>query len=522
MWYCNRLSARRIDSVIANNLPTVEGDRGTRDQHRPHLYKLILVAVCFTCIGLLIASRFDFTGSTVAQVATNISQTGAYPVVDRDGEYESPFVAVVEKVQSAVVNISARSQETQVPWWHQRGNFATSSGSGFFFREDGYILTNAHVVKDAEKLTVTTASGYKYPAKLVGSDPGTDLAVIKIDPKPDEKITIIPFGDSDNLRVGDWAIAIGNPFPQQGLDRTVTVGVISAVGRGDLFFGAETPQYQSYIQTDASINPGNSGGPLLNLRGECVGINAAISSPTGTSVGIGFAIPVSLARSIVPDLIATGKASRGWLGVWLDDITEAEAQNAGLKEVKGVMVDKLFPNSPAEKAGVKPGDIVVAFNGHPVANRRELSVLVSTIKGGQPVPMDIIRDGEEVRLTTVIGDKDQFLTAAGSADSINRAGKSDTDSRSWLGMELTPFTVDKARTLGAEFVAGLYVEQVFAGTPADNASITRGTVVLQVEGEAVKNLDDILRVQKTASQDGRVSLIVVEPDGTIARKVVRL
>jgi serine protease Do len=510
--------------MTANNLPTVEGDRGTRDHRRPHLYKLIIVAVCFTCIGLLIASRFDFTGASIAQTSTNIGQTGAYPVVERNGEYESPFVAVVERVQAAVVNISARSQETQVPWWHQRGNFATSSGSGFFFREDGYILTNAHVVKDAEKLTVTTASGYKYPAKLVGSDPGTDLAVIKIDPKTEDKIVVIPFGDSDNLKVGDWAIAIGNPFPQQGLDRTVTVGVISAVGRGDLYFGDETPQYQSYIQTDASINPGNSGGPLLNLRGECVGINAAISSPTGTSVGIGFAIPVSLARSIVPDLIATGKASRGWLGVWLDDITEAEAQLAGLKEVKGVVVDSLFPNSPAEKAGIKPGDIVVAFNGHPVANRRELSVQVSTIKGGQPVPMDVIRDGDEVRLTTVIGDRDQFLTSSAPANnrSGNRAGKPDSESRTWLGMELTPFTVDKARTLGAEFVAGLYVEQVFSGTPADNASITRGTVILQVEGDAVKSIDDILRVQKTASQDGRVSLIVVEPDGTIARKVVRL
>ena len=509
--------------MSTNNLPTVEGDRGTREHRRPHLYKLIIVAVCFTCVGLLIASRFDFSGSSVAQSPTNIGQTGAYPVVERNGEYESPFVAVVEKVQSAVVNVSARSRETQLPWWHQGSNYGMSAGSGFFFREDGYILTNNHVVKDADKLTVTTASGYRYPAKLVGSDPGTDLAVIKIEPKSDEKIVVIPFGDSDNLKVGDWAIAIGNPFPQQGLDRTVTVGVISAVGRGDLNFGEETPFYQSYIQTDASINPGNSGGPLLNLKGECVGINSAISSPTGSSVGIGFAIPISFARSIVPDLIATGKASRGWLGVWLDDITESEAQLAGLNEVKGVVVDSLFPNSPAEKAGVKPGDIVVAFNGHPVANRRELSVQVSTVKKGQPVPMDVVRDGEQVRLSTVIGDREQFLTSSESAGNLGRrAGEPGAGNRTWLGMELTPFTVEKARSLGAEFVAGLYVEQVFAGTPADNASITRGTVILQVEGDAVKTIDDILRVQKAAAQDGRVSLIVVEPDGAIARKVVRL
>jgi S1-C subfamily serine protease len=237
-------------------------------------------ALLMILVGIIIASRFDLHNTSVAQQPTNIAQTGAYPVVSQDGELESPFVSVVERVQNAVVNISATSREEYVPWWQHGSGVQTSSGSGFFFREDGYILTNNHVVKNAQKMYVTAASGYKYEAKLVGADPATDLAVLKVE--PENKVTTIPFGDSEKIRVGDWAIAIGNPYPQQGLDRTVTVGVISAKGRSNLNFGQETPRYQDFIQTDASINPGNSGGPLLNLRGECVGVNSAIFSPTGT------------------------------------------------------------------------------------------------------------------------------------------------------------------------------------------------------------------------------------------------
>jgi serine protease Do len=250
----------------------------------------IVAAAVFglACIifGILLSSNVNLPPQTNAQPAP--VQTGAsfaaYPVVQNSGgEYESPFVSVVEKYANAVVNISARTREQEGPWWfHGGGGYGTSLGSGFFFREDGYILTNNHVVKDAVELTVRTSSGYDYKARLVGNDPESDLAVIKVD--PEEKISVIPFGDSEGIKVGDWAIAIGNPFPQQGLDRTVTVGVISAKGRSNLRFGQETPIFQNYIQTDASINPGNSGGPLLNIRGECIGVNAAISSPTGTSV----------------------------------------------------------------------------------------------------------------------------------------------------------------------------------------------------------------------------------------------
>jgi serine protease Do len=482
---------------------------------------LISTAVVFLFAGIMIAANLDFTREATAEPALNIAQTGTYPVIERNGEQESPFVGVVEKVEKAVVNISARAKDSNVPWWHQGTAFATASGSGFFFRPDGYILTNNHVVEDADQLTVTTASGYHYTAKLVGADPQTDLAVLKINAK-DEDITTIPFGNSDEIKVGDWAIAIGNPFPQQGLDRTVTVGVISAKGRTNLNFGRETPAYQNYIQTDASINPGNSGGPLLNLKGECVGVNAAISSPTGASVGIGFAIPINLARSVVPDLIATGKVSRGWLGVWLGTLTEQEARRQGLDGVHGVKIDSVFSESPADKAGIKSGDIILSINNQPVDNNSQLSVLVSQVKGGEPIPIEVVRNGSRMKLTTVVGDRDKFLTALDDTAQTQPQANDDFQVNSWLGMELMAFTPDVAKALGAKEVEGVYVRRVVPGSPADNASIARGTIILQVGSQTVKSLSDIDSLRKSSPKNSdRIPLIVVEPDGTIARKVIR-
>lgn len=475
-----------------------------------------LIAAFFTLVGILIASNFDFTPRSEAQSPGNIVGKSAYPVVERNGEVESPFVAVVERVTNAVVNISARQRGNEVPWWHQGPAYSTSSGSGFFFREDGYILTNNHVVKDAVKLSVWTSSGYRYDAQLVGADPLTDLAVIKVE--PEEEVTFIPFGNSDNIKIGDWAIAIGNPFPQQGLDRTVTVGVISAKGRSNLQFGNETPLYQSYIQTDASINPGNSGGPLLNLQGECIGVNAAISSPTGTSVGIGFAIPINMAKAIVPDLIADGRPSRGWLGVWLSDVTQREAKRQGMERVRGVMIDSVFAGSPAEQAGMKSGDIVIAFDGKEVENASQLSVLVSTIKHGTHVPVGILREGDETELETLIADRETFLASNTSQRSRDDAVQGDQ----WLGMELTEFTPESAKALNIDYVEGVYVSRVYAGSPADNASISRGTIIIQVNDIPVKSLSDLESVVQSLDRGkSRIPLIVQEPDGSAAMKVVR-
>lgn len=480
-----------------------------------HIAWWILTAISFLIIGILISSGLDFTSKTTAQIPANIGQTGTFPIVERDGDYESPFVRVVERVADAVVNISARSQEQITPWWYHGANYSTSSGSGFFFREDGYILTNNHVVEDAVEYFVTTASGYRYDAVLVGADPQTDLAVLKIN--PEEELKTIPFGDSDEIKVGDWAIAIGNPFPQQGLDRTVTVGVISAKGRSNLNFGRETPTFQDYIQTDASINPGNSGGPLLNLRGECIGVNAAISSPTGGSVGIGFAIPINLGRSVVIDLITSGEVKRGWLGVWLGRLTEEEARRQGLEGVKGVKIDSVFTNSPADKAGIKNGDIILRVNGNEVNNNNQLSVQISQAREGQPVPMEVVREGEHFDVHPVIGDRETFLTELSDEESSD-----DFISARWMGMDLITFTNDVANALNIEHVDGVYVRRVNPGSPADNASINRGSIILQIYNETVSSIEDIEQISADLPRSTkRISLIVVEPDGTIARKVIR-
>ncbi len=473
-------------------------------------------AVFCIVVGLVISANLDFSSRAVANKPVNIAQTGAFPVVERDGDLESPFVAVVEELQNAVVNISARTREQRLPWWFEGPSYSTSSGSGFFFREDGYVLTNNHVIQGALKVTVRTASGYDYEADVIGTDPETDLAVLKV--RPEEPITVIPFGDSDALKVGDWAIAIGNPFPRQGLDRTVTVGVVSAVGRSNLNFGRETPNYQYYIQTDASINPGNSGGPLLNLRGECIGVNAAISTPTGASVGIGFAIPINLARAVVPDLIAYGKPKRGWLGIWLSPVTARDAKQQGLAAVKGVKIDSVFVHSPADRAGLESGDIIVGFHGQDVEGVSQLSVLISTIDAGEPVSVEIVRDREHRQVRPVIADRDAFL-----ASLTEREEPRDDDIiMTWMGMELTPFTKDIARALAVKHVPGVYVQGVYPDSPADRASIGKGTIILQINDETVGSLDDVATISRRgATPDGRFAMIVQEPDGTIARKVIR-
>lgn len=486
-----------------------------RNTLRFGLLTIATVALLSIVVGMILSSRLDLHQESTAQVGSNISQTGAFPVVDRGGRQESPFVEVVERVTNAVVNVSARQAVEEVPWWHQSSGLMTSGGSGFFFRNDGYVLTNNHVVKDAREVIVRTSTGYEYEAKVIGADPLTDLAVLKVE--PEEPITVIPLGNSDDLKVGDWAIAIGNPFPQQGLDRTVTVGVISAIGRGNLQFGPDTPPYQNYIQTDAAVNPGNSGGPLLNLHGECVGINAAISTPTGSSVGISFAIPVNLAKAVVPDLIATGRVSRGWLGIWLSNITERQAKRLGLSAVRGVHIDSVFSGSPAAQAGLRGGDIITACNGETVNNAAQFSVVVSTIRAGTRVPIEINREGDKMTLHATLVDRDAFLA---SAPASPQPGSS--RSQSWMGLELATFSGEMARDLGIRHVPGVYVVRVVPGTPGYRASIAEGTIITQIDGKAVETLAEFMaQARRLDDADSRVPLIVLEPDGTIARKVLR-
>mgnify|MGYP001316339379 CR=1 FL=1 len=476
-----------------------------------------LVAVVFTILGVILASNLD-----LSKKSTATTTFGAFPTVQTtDGEFHSPFVPVVDKVKDAVVNIAA-----EVPQQVGSNDFfyhffgvpqgpAYSYGSGFFFRSDGYILTNNHVVNGASKVLVRTSSGYQYDAQIVGADPQTDLAVLKV--KPEEKITYIPFGNSDQIKVGDWAIAIGNPFPQQGLDRTVTVGVISAKGRTNLRFGDESPRYQDYIQTDASINPGNSGGPLLNLKGEAVGVNAAISTPSGGSVGIGFAVPINLARAIVPDLIATGHISTGWLGIILLDVTEAQAKRLGLEAVRGVYVDSVFNGSPADQAGIKRGDVLVKFNDQDVNDAGQLMVMIATAPKDKTSTIELVRGKEHLTVSPTIVDSEAYRKAHASQFQPATPGV-----LSWLGMELLTFTPEIAQQIGIDYLPGVLVNRVTRNSRADQAGIHPGSIITSIDNVEIKNLDDLnieaesLKARKTA-----IPFLVVDPSGSIEYKAVR-
>ncbi len=481
------------------------------------LLSLVVLGALFTTLGIIIASNLDFTAKTVA---TQISP--GYPVVsDNHGNPTSPFVAVVEKVYDATAHIAA--QREGVGRYHDDLFWrffqipqepSMSYGSGFFFREDGYVLTNNHVVENATKVLVRTSSGYQYEADIIGTDPQTDLAVLKV--KADQKINYIPFGNSDEIRVGDWVIAIGNPFPQQGLERSVTVGVVSAKGRSNLRFGEGTPRYQDYIQTDASINPGNSGGPLLNLKGEAIGVNAAISSPTGASVGIGFAIPINLARAIVPDLIATGKVSRGWLGVYLANVTEETARKQGLDAVRGAAIEEVFKGSPADESGIRKNDLLLKFNGQDVADVEQFSVLIATAPKNKEIPVTVLRDGRRFDVNTRVVDRDEYRRA--HSDQFT----SENDQRQWLGMELYNYTENIARTIGAEYFPGVFINRVDRGSPAYRAGIMPGSIITQVDNREIKNLVELeVAVENIKDREKAVPLLLVDPSGNIEYKAIR-
>ncbi|MBC8205165.1 MAG: trypsin-like peptidase domain-containing protein, partial [FCB group bacterium] len=336
-----------------------------------------LMAVTFILIGIIFASRMEWTDTTVAEVQTPIIP--AKSVVNL-GLTESPFIAVAEMVKPAVVSISSEMESTvpRMQDFFDRGPFrdffeprtpqkmqprkAQSGGTGIIISSDGYILTNNHLAEKAAKITVTLADGDEYEAEIAGADPMTDVALLKIDKnlKPSQ---VAKLGDSDAIKIGQWAIAIGNPF---GLDWTVTVGVISAKGRGGLNISGGGPDLQNFIQTDASINFGNSGGPLVNIRGEVIGINTAINTQ---GQGLGFAIPINMARQVVDQIKNEGKVSHGYLGMLPAPLTNAKKEALGLdKDVKGIFVDHVEPNTPADEGGLEPGDVIVELENEKIAD----------------------------------------------------------------------------------------------------------------------------------------------------------
>jgi serine protease Do len=359
-----------------------------------------------------------------------------------------------------------------------------SLGSGFIISHDGYIFTNNHVVEQADKILVKLSDGKEYEAKVIGKDAKTDIALIKI--KPNDSLPVAETGDSEKLRVGDWVLAIGNPF---GLEQTVTAGIVSAKGR---VIGAGP--YDNFIQTDASINPGNSGGPLFNMEGKVVGINTAI---VAQGQGIGFAIPISMAKTILPDLKAKGKVTRGWLGVSVQDISEDIAKSMKIKDKSGALISDVFKGDPADKAGLKSGDIVTEINGKPVKDTHELLMMIAGFRIGETIKIKIVRDGQEKVLPITIAERTEKSEMA----SAQQSGEA-------FGMTVQEITPEIAQHLGLTIKKGLIVVDVQEGTVAEEVGIQPQDIILQVNKVKVTTMKEYQKEIAKAGEKGSILLLV--------------
>jgi len=414
------------------------------------------------------------------------------------------FAQVAESVGPAVVNINTVTRvsgRTPVEEFFgdeffkrffgdapERQQVQRSLGSGVIVDPSGIVLTNAHVVERATEIEVATADGKKHKAKVMGADRKTDLAVLKLQgggPYPAATL-----GDSDKLKVGDWVLAIGSPF---GLQQTVTAGIISAKGRSI----GQGP-FDDFLQTDAAINPGNSGGPLVNMSGEVVGINSAILSRSGGNVGIGFSIPVNMAKRIYTELHAKGKVTRGWLGVSIQPLTPELARGFGLKEPKGVLISDVVQDSPADRAGIAAGDIVTEFDKKKVETPQDLQKGVALTPPGKGVPLKVWRDKGEKTLEIKIGE----------TPDDNVALKSTNKSKTLLGLEVRPITPDVARQLNLRGGDGVLVFSVEDESPAAEAGLQRGDVIREVNRQRVRGLQDFERVTKDIKEGDRITVLL--------------
>jgi len=381
-----------------------------------------------------------------------------------------------------------------IPSPHQREMKRTSLGSGVIISQDGYIITNNHVVENADEINVKLTNYEEYDAKLIGRDPKTDLALIKI--KPKNGLPMIDFGNSDTLRVGDWVIAIGNPF---GLEQTVTAGIVSAKGRSI----GSTP-YENFIQTDASINPGNSGGPLFDMNGKMVGINTAIYSRSGGNIGIGFAIPVNMAKNVISQLQEHGTVVRGWLGVMIQQVTPELAKQFNLDRPIGALVGEVSPNSPAEKAGVEQGDVIVEYQGREITQMSILPALVAQTPVGTKATLSVIRKGKKKELSVTIARLQEEALAAGTGTA--------TDAGSEMGLTVQALTAELAKSLGLDETNGIIIADVDPDSPAAAAGLRRGDLILEVNRQPIKDLDDYTTALNKVRQGDDVLLWIRRGD----------
>jgi serine protease Do len=463
--------------------------------------ELVVVALIVLLIGYVAGEQLE---SAVVSGDNALAATRELP----------SFVALANKLNPAVVNIST-SQTVRAPrpfprpfpnpfgdgdpffeFWErffghqfpfQEPFRQRSLGSGFIVDMDGYILTNNHVIRNAEEITVKLSDGRTFEAKVIGKDPKTDIALIKIN--ADGSLTTVSFGDSDKLQVGEWALAIGNPF---GLDRTVTAGIVSAKGR---IIGAGP--YDDFIQTDTSINPGNSGGPLINMQGEVVGVSTAIFSRSGGNIGIGFAIPINLVRDLLPELKSKGKVVRGWLGVKIQKVTPALAEGLGLDTARGALVSSVVADSPADHAGMKAGDVIIELDGKKVEDSDDLPLVIARKPVGKHVEVKLIRDKAQMSLSISVGELKEEEAIASAEERKN------------FGLTVQNVTPQAAERLGLDRAEGVVVSSVAPRSVADEAGLRRDDVILEIDRKAIKNLSDFQKATSNIEKD-QVVLVLVD------------
>jgi len=434
--------------------------------------------------GFLIATGVQLSPSVYAKSADIISVPGSFSEV---AEMVSPAVVNIRTVKTikgggpVFRNFQRDPRGREHPFddfferffgeERQREFKQPSLGSGFIIDKKGYVVTNNHVIEDADQIKVKLDDEHEYDAEVVGRDPNTDIALLKI--KTDKNLPVVKLGDSDKLKIGQWVVAIGSPF---GLERTVTAGIVSAKGR---VIGSGP--YDDFIQTDASINPGNSGGPLLNMKGEVVGINTAIIA---AGRGIGFAIPVNLAEGIIAQLKSEGEVTRGWLGVAIQDLTGEMAEYYGLKDRKGVLVADVFKGDPADAAGIKDKDIILEVNGRKIETSRQLTTMIAGLKVGETAEVEVFRNGKIKTFNIKLAKRDDARLAS------RGTSKKREEEESSLGIRITELTPEMAQRFNINDTAGVLVVGVASGSKGAEAGVQVGDIIKEINHRVIETVQD--------------------------------
>lgn len=492
------------------------------------LQLLSLIAVCGLVLTILSVSFIAPHKTNGQSLAENNGQNNI-DIHANDGGLTSraSYADIVERVSPAVVTVRSERKVTasaennpfandpmfrqffgnKLPEMQNKPQIERGLGSGVIVESNGFILTNNHVVDGATQVKIDLPDKRTFNAKVVGTDPASDLAVLKIEAA---NLPVLPLGNSDKVRVGDVVLAIGNPL---GLRQTVTSGIISAKGRQT---GLSDGSFEDFLQTDAPINQGNSGGALVNMNGELIGINSQILSPSGGNIGIGFSIPSNMAKSVMDQLVKEGKVRRGMLGVGIQDVTSSLAENFGLKEVRGVLVNSIVPDGPAAKAGLKQGDVILSLNGVNVADGNELRNRVSASAPNTEITIGFLRDGSEQTAKVNLGE-----LVSKNTDKDKNGNSTENSEQGKLGVALQPLTPQIAQQLGLKGVSeGVVIADVQDGSPADEAGLQQGDVILQINRQNIKTVDEVKNA--VAKANSKTVLLLINRGGNTVYVTVNL